>query len=192
MGYENVIKSNKARATHGMSGTKVYQQWVGMLDRCYNKRNRRYPRYGGRGITVCARWRSSFAAFYKDMGDPPQGHTLDRINNMKGYTPSNCRWATPREQANNRVTNVMITHEGRTMSIADWARHLDMPYYWIKHRHSRGYTPPELFSRQHLPYKKAKLFLYEGKQMTIKEISKVSGVKLQTLYARLYAGKPLG
>ena len=191
MGYENVITANKARAKHGMHNTREYQVWMQMQQRCYNPSKACYARYGGRGITVCERWRSSFPAFYADMGDAPAGTTLDRVDNEKGYAPDNCRWATPQEQANNRVTNVVIEHDGKTMTIAEWARHLGLPYHWIKHRHKRGYTPPELFSVEHLPYRKARMYEYQGKQMSIKEISQATGIKLQTLYARLYAGNPL-
>ena len=80
-----------------------YTIWAGMKDRCYRPRNHKYPRYGGRGISVCDRWRDSFEAFLADMGRrPSRGHSIDRINNDGNYEPGNCRWATAIEQVHNR------------------------------------------------------------------------------------------
>ena len=94
-----------ARTTHGHSvGGKLsptYLSWSGMLARCTNPKNKAYPRYGGRGITVCERWRS-FENFLTDMGERPVGTTIDRAENDEGYRPGNCRWATPLEQRHNQ------------------------------------------------------------------------------------------
>lgn len=87
--------------THGRAGTPAHYVWTQMKQRCQNPNNTSYHRYGGRGIKVCKRWQS-FQEFYEDMGDPPKGLTLERINNSKGYSKSNCKWATCKEQANNR------------------------------------------------------------------------------------------
>lgn len=89
--------------THGMTYSKEYRVWWGILQRCYNKKNARYYRYGNRGITVCQEWRESFRRFYLDMGDIPQkGLSLDRINNDGNYCRSNCRWATRSQQQRNK------------------------------------------------------------------------------------------
>lgn len=187
-----LVERNKARAKHGMYRTRVYRQWHQMIQRCYNPNNSRYQRYGGRGITVCDRWRLSFDAFYADMGDPPEGTSIDRIDNARGYEPGNCRWATPQEQANNRYTNVLIEHDGVSRTIAEWARHLGLPYHRLVHRHRIGWVPPQLFSRDNHKGKTTVYTVqYQGREVTMKELSVLTGTKLQTLYARLYAGKPL-
>lgn len=96
----NVVKT--ASKTHGQSKTKIYLVWKEMRARCNRRSHRRYNDYGGRGITVCKRWDSSFEDFAKDMGKRPKGHTIERINNDSGYTPSNCKWATYAEQNKNK------------------------------------------------------------------------------------------
>lgn len=90
-----------ANRRHGMTGTPEYRSWSMMLDRCTNPRSRNYADYGGRGISVCARWRD-FATFYADMGTRPGGTSLDRIDVNDGYYPDNCRWASAVEQRANR------------------------------------------------------------------------------------------
>lgn len=93
---------NQTEATHGLHGTPAYRSWRSMIERCERPSNISYGNYGGRGISVCDRWRHDFSAFLSDMGERPPGTSLDRINNDKGYAPGNCRWATASEQARNR------------------------------------------------------------------------------------------
>lgn len=85
----------------GVSTHPLYEAYQGMLARCHRPTHHKYPSYGGRGITVCDRWRD-FASFHADMGDRPEGRTLDRINNDGNYEPGNCRWATAQQQRHNR------------------------------------------------------------------------------------------
>lgn len=113
---------------HGMTGTDERNIWNSMIQRCLNESHNAYDRYGGRGITVCGRWRESFAAFYEDMGPRPSDkHSLERKDNDKGYEPGNTVWATRQEQSKNTRRNVRITFGGRTMVLKDWARETGLP-----------------------------------------------------------------
>lgn len=102
-----------AHSTHGATrGSRRTEHaiWAGMIARCFNAKCRAYPRYGGRGITVCLAWKTSFSQFFADMGERPNGKTLDRIDNDGNYEPSNCRWATWKQQAANRRRPKRITN----------------------------------------------------------------------------------
>ena len=92
----------KHNTTHGMSKTTEHSIWRNLKYRCNNKNSPQYAHYGARGISVCKKWNDSFEAFFKDMGLRPNGKELDRIDNEKGYSKENCRWATPSENMRNR------------------------------------------------------------------------------------------
>jgi len=119
---EELMSAGQLHTTHGMCGTSIYIVWQNMLRRC-SVDNEKHYRWAGRGIKVCDEW-LKFENFYKDMGDPPINGTIDRIDNDGNYEPSNCRWATQKEQSRNRSSNIEITHEGRTQCIAAWEEEL--------------------------------------------------------------------
>lgn len=116
---DRIIKCN---TTHGGRNTRAYWVWRTMRARCENKRSPHYPGYGGRGIRVCDRW-SSFEVFRADMGDPPKGLSIERIDNDGNYEPDNCRWASSKEQANNRRDNRWLQYGSETKTLTAWALH---------------------------------------------------------------------
>lgn len=125
----------KKRITHGATKTAEYQVWQGMLRRCANPRMPGFPNYGGRGITVCERWRDSFENFYADMGRRPSAdHSIDRIDNDGPYSPENCRWATRSEQARNKSTNRVLTYRGITATVAEWSERTGIHHRTITSR----------------------------------------------------------
>ena len=123
---------------HGMSRSQVYKHWVAMRQRCQNPNHWKYADYGGRGIKVCARW-EDFANFLADMGEPEAGMTLDRIDVDGDYEPSNVKWASRREQANNRRNNTTLTYAGKTLTAAEWGRVTGLGKSAIIRRLSRGW-----------------------------------------------------
>lgn len=131
------------RTTHGHSKrgnwSAEYRSWMHMKTRCYNKKDDNYPRYGGRGITVCARWLASFEDFLSDMGNAPLGFSIERENNDGNYDPSNCKWASPAEQARNRIDTVYVEYSGKKLCLKDWATELGMSYVTFYTRWSRGW-----------------------------------------------------
>jgi len=138
--------------THGHARhfrhTKAYSSWHQMKARCQNSNNPGFAEYGGRGITVCERWQT-FENFYADMGEPPPGCTLDRYPDMNGnYEPSNCRWATVKEQNNNTRGNKRLTFRGETKTLAEWADRLGIKSNTILYRLRRGVSVEDALSAQ--------------------------------------------
>lgn len=139
-------RAGMIKASHGQRDSASYVIWKGMNQRCSNPKSPRYSDYGGRGITVCAEWRHDFMAFLRDMGERPFGLTLERKKNDLGYSPDNCIWATYEAQAANRrqrSNSVIITSNGRTMTLAEWSRELKTSSTAIQGRIRRGMSPSE-------------------------------------------------
>lgn len=125
------------------SATPTYYAWKGMRARCFDERHKAWHRYGGRGITVCDRWKDDYDAFVEDMGLVPKGLTLERIDNEGNYEPGNCRWATRAEQSRNRSGNRFLTFRGETKVITDWAAEIGLSLSGIQHRINQGLSVEE-------------------------------------------------
>lgn len=151
---------------HGYAfrGTRsnIYRRWQHMIQRCHNPNDRDYARYGAKGTQVCDRWRfgdvdtSGFTYFLADMGEPPdRSYSIDRINVHGHYEPTNCRWATAKEQANNRTSTKFITIDGETQPLSTWCERYNIGsktvLYRLKHRgmtHKEAVTTPLTWTKK--------------------------------------------
>lgn len=144
-GCDKKRRIGNANATHGHTRgdkpSKAYTAWLGIRRRCLNKNSQDYPDYGGRGITVCARWLDSFEDFLADVGEPPTaGHSIDRYPDNDGnYEPGNVRWATLSQQAVNKRNNRLLTLDGVALTVADWGRRTGFGLKRIHARLKRGW-----------------------------------------------------
>lgn len=130
---------------HGKKHSRVYNIWTHIIQRCTNPKSKSYHNYGGRGIFVCNEW-LDFKGFYKDMGDPPDGTSVERINNEDGYYKNNCRWATKPEQNNNKRCNLFFEVNGERLSLKQWADRLGVNYFTLHARYKRGRPKEEILN----------------------------------------------
>lgn len=147
---------SEARTTHGLTKgrrkradkalPKEYRVWLGIKTRCTNKNDASYLEYGARGVYVCAEWMDSYEAFFNHIGPcPSDTHSIDRIDTKEGYVINNVRWATPKEQSNNRTTNRLVEIEGVVKTLAQWVEYFGLvDYACARHRIAvRGWDPKQ-------------------------------------------------
>lgn len=166
--------------------SKEYRAWKAMKARCYAPSNKNMGKYQTLNLQVSEEWKTSFKTFLKDMGECPIGCTLDRIDPTKGYYKENCRWADWKTQASNRGSfNILITHNGETMILKDWARKYNINYTTLYNR----------LYRENLPFEEAikedpfnKLIEYNGDKKPVGQWAKSLNVKAQVLVDRLRRG----
>lgn len=136
---------NRSPSHKGLQKTRAYGTWRQMKSRCYYPSNISYKEYGGKGITICKRW-LSFENFYRDMGERPIGMSIDRINPFRGYSPSNCRWATSKQQGRNKKNTIKVRFRGELRSVRDWCDELGLPLYRTIERIKKGWPPHKAFT----------------------------------------------
>jgi hypothetical protein len=125
-----------------------YRVWINMKSRCYNPNAPLYERWGGRGISVCERWLTSFQNFFADMGTRPSArHSIDRIDVDGNYEPDNCRWATFKEQSRNQTNNRIVDLDGRRMTLAEAVEQAPVPYNTVLYRLRRGWSVEDAITR---------------------------------------------
>lgn len=174
----------KRQHKHGQYGTRIYSSWAAMLQRCANENHPDYDDYGGRGIWFDARW-VEFEAFYKDMGDRPEGTSIDRIDCNGPYIKDNCRWATDDEQVMNRRCTVFVKFNGVTKTLRDWCNELELSYLTALSRHQRKKSPEEILAPDHSGWQ---YWTFKGKRQSVSEWAKEVGIPSNRLHARRELG----
>lgn len=171
--------------THGKSGTKTHKIWKGIHSRCYIKSASGYANYGGRGISVCERWHN-FANFLSDMGECPDGLSIERRDVNRGYGPDNCFWATRVQQANNRRNNRLIEGSNETLAMA--SKKSPVSYEAIRARLNRGWSVDDAIGRPINHKIRSKVITANGETKTIPEWAKSLGVDASTIRGRIKDG----
>jgi hypothetical protein len=171
------------RINHGESKTKLYRVWRHMIERCNNKNNSEYHNYGERGIMVCEKWRNSFLSF-KDWAinnGYKECLQIDRFPNNNGnYEPNNCRWATPRENSNNKRNNTLLTYNGITKTVTQWSDYIGLCPSNLFHKITRGQNIEQILTKQQI-----EKYTYNGKTLNLAEWAKELNMKYNTLRCRI-------
>jgi len=178
-------KNTGGNYRHGMTGTPTYGSWSTMRNRCSEKNLEKRKWYLDKGITVCERWQNSFEAFLEDMGVRPDNTSIDRIDNSDGYSPENCRWATPTEQSRNRCSNYLIEHNGETLCLTEWAERTGLKRETIKARIDDGLDVETALTKELKPMP---VYEYLGEYMGIRKLARITGTKYSTIEDRIKKG----
>lgn len=168
--------------THGMSKTREYRTWASIRQRCQNPNNPAYSYYGGRGIGLCDKWQT-FESFYADVGNIPPGMTLDRIDNDRGYEPSNIRFATRQEQSANRRSVKLITIDDTTKTATEWVKDGLISRGTFNNRlYGLGWSRQDALTTP----VRADGITYDGITQSIGQWSVTTGISKRTLKARIH------
>lgn len=179
---------------HGMWNTRIYHVWQGMKQRCEDPKRENYKYYGARGISVCEEWHDPevFIAWALSHGYK-EGLSLDRIDNGRGYSPDNCRWADAKTQGRNQRSNHLVEYNGETRCLSEWSEIVGIPVPTIWRRLNKGMSAQDAFTTP--PKKRTKnienkpiIVEYGGVKRTLREWSEITGLSHQLLRTRINRG----
>jgi hypothetical protein len=194
---EKLREQAKAKATHGHTRggrhTPTYRSWQSMLNRCFKQNRPGYANYGARGITVCDSWLISFENFLADMGEAPPGLTLDRFPDNNGnYVPANCRWATPTQQSRHRRSNKLLSFDGQTRCLADWADRFGLRWTTLRNRLAAGWPAEKALTapiqQPGRNQQRNRWLTHQGETMIVTDWAAARGMPAKVLRKRLAAG----
>lgn len=189
--------TNPTNLIHGMSNSPEYNVWSAMIYRCENPNCPAYENYGGRGITVCSEWRNEFSAFYAHIGPRPSAkYSLDRWPNKDGnYEPGNVRWATQIQQCNNLRTNKILTANGETHTLAEWARIKNIDPSAISRRLKMGWDEQravnEPSNKSAGRFISTKMLTFQGETLSMNDWARRNGFPLHLVKQRISSGWPV-
>lgn len=187
-------KTGRFEKKHGMCDTSEYKSWKAMKERM-SPNHKDAKHYYLKGVTLCDRWKNDFMAFYEDMGPKPTPkHTIDRIDNDKGYEPSNCRWASKSEQGRNKRHNITVEINGEKVYLKDYAKVIGVDYATLGERFRKGKRGDELFAppdpKKQRPKQPLQTVQIDGKTMSFKEAALYKGINIATVRSRKSKGLP--
>lgn len=185
--------TSKRSITHGMTGTKVYAAWKGIKRRCLTPSEPSYKNYGGRGISIHPDWSKDFMSFYREIGDPPsESHTVDRIDNEKGYVPGNVRWATMEEQQRNKRSNVFYEYNGESLMLGQLAEKYGISFSTLAHRLiTKGWSVNDAIETPVRSKGEKRTVHWQGKQWAIADLAREYGSDYRILLSRILSGWPV-
>ncbi len=178
--------------THGLSGTKEYEAYRKMIDRCYNVKNAAYYNYGGRGIKVSLEWQGENGPqqFYKDLGKCPDNFSLDRIDNNGDYSKENCRWATNKEQQNNTRYNIQLEYNNKKITVQELAILANIKETLVYDRIVRGWSIDRIVNTPPKPQNK-RMIVIDGEEISLMDFKRKYQLDHNVVISRYYKGLPL-
>lgn len=192
------VKGHSPLFRHGHAGrdaSPTYRVWSKLRGRCVNPTDPAWKDYGGRGITICDRWRDSFESFLDDMGERPDGLTIERVDNNRGYEPGNCVWADRKAQARNRRSNRVVEWRGESLPVAAWAERTGLSSGVIISRLNRGWDVERVLGEAAAP-KGGQCgtpleITFDGVTRSLAEWAALIGIRPKALHHRISRGWPL-
>ncbi len=194
-----IRESASARfSTHRKTNTRLYHIWCGIRERCYTTTSKSYPHYGGRGIKMCDEWFNDFEIFEKwalangyDENAPKGQCTIDRIDVNKGYSPDNCRWISLSEQSDNRTNTIYLTHNGKTQTLLQWSKELNINPKTMATRYFKGWTVEKMLTCQTNERRGKNTIEYQGEVHSLGFWARKLGLSEATIWRRYSKGYPV-